>query len=88
MIFLIVGFIALVVLIVLFLLPKGRYLLIIPPAVYVAIVLTGALSKSNDPMYDVWEFKFALSQFIAIPLFIFTGLVVLVRLYWRKKAVV
>lgn len=50
MIFLIVGFIALVVLIVLFLLPKGRYLLIIPPAVYVAIVLTGVLPKSNDPM--------------------------------------
>ncbi|MEW4305642.1 hypothetical protein [Rossellomorea marisflavi] len=53
MIFLILGLIALVVLIVLFLLPKGRYLLIIPPAVYVAIVLTGVLPKSNDPMYDV-----------------------------------
>ncbi|MFW0778781.1 DUF4017 family protein [Rossellomorea marisflavi] len=78
------GLLVLLVILII-LLPKGRYLWVIPPAAYIAVVTVALLGKSSDPGYDVWEFKFAISQFIAIPLFVITAVVTFFRLHWRKQ---
>ncbi|WP_445509631.1 DUF4017 family protein [Rossellomorea marisflavi] len=69
------------------LLPKSRYLWVIPPAAYLTVVTIALLGKSSDPGYDVWGFKFAIAQFIAIPLFVITAGVIFFRFHWRKPNV-
>ncbi|WP_372906902.1 DUF4017 family protein [Rossellomorea marisflavi] len=78
------GGLLVLLLILIRLLPKGRYLWVIPPAAYLIVVTIALLDKSSPPGYDVWEFKFAIAQLLAIPLFVVSAGAVFYPVHWRK----